>query len=227
MRKILTFEGHSAPQEGVDWAEFALRLGQRMRSGENDYGFSEEEYYVLLDDLERDYSPEGAGRKLRIGGRQAWSEVSSGPAKVRAIGQVAAEFGPGARVCDLGCGLGIVVHFCDRMGLRAMGVEYQRSLKAAHDSLGIKVVYGDLFKMDLGFLRDQDVIYLYQPVKTTDSSLALLELVHGRMRADAVVLYNGMWDRILHRVAAAGQFDVHPVHRDRSNDSNLVLLTRR
>ena len=222
--RIRTFEQHG---RGADWAGLAARLGERMAGGGLDYGFREDEYYVVMDELERNYSPEGAGRQLRIGGRQAWSEVSSGPAKVWAIGQVAAQFGPGARVCDLGCGLGVVVHFCDRMGLRAMGVEYQRSLKAAHERLGIDVVYGDLFRMDLGFLRDQDVIYLYQPVKTTDSSLALLDLVHGRMREDAVVLYNGMWDRVLHRVAAGGQFDVHPVHRDRSNDSTLVLLTRR
>lgn len=220
---IRTFEQHG---RDAWWAGLAAALGERMRAGELDYPFSEEEYYVLEDKLREEHGQFDPSRRLTIGGRQAWSEVTSGPSKVWAVSQVAREFGGRARMCDLGCGLGLVVHFCQRLGMDAMGVEYQRSLEPAHRALGIRVLYGDLFRMDMGFLADRDVIYMYQPVKTAESSIALLGLVHSAMRPDAVVLYNGMWDGILARVRRGGKFAAHPIHRDRGNDSSLVLLAR-
>lgn len=93
------------------------------------------------------------------------------------------------KLCDLGCGLGTVVYFAKKIGYNAIGVEYKKSLKAFHDKLKLDVIYGDFFKIDLSFLKDIDVVYMYRPISDISLAEKLLDLIYTNTKDDIIIVY--------------------------------------
>lgn len=90
----------------------------------------------------------------------------------------------------MGCGLGQIVYFSKKIGLNAIGVEYQTRLKAAHNELGINVIYGDFFNMDLSFLKQQDIVYLYRPIDNITGLNNLLKLIYENTGSNVIVIFS-------------------------------------
>lgn len=93
------------------------------------------------------------------------------------------------KICDLGCGYGTLLYICEKMGYDITGLEYQKKLKKFHDILNIDVIYGDFFKIDMSFLSNFDVIYLYRPIDDRNKMKELINIIHKNMREDAIVIY--------------------------------------
>ena len=93
------------------------------------------------------------------------------------------------KLCDMGCGSGGVVSFSKKIGYESIGIEYQKQLKKYHDELDINVIYGDFFKMDLSFLKNMNLIYLYRPIKDEKLCDKLLELIYENTKKDVIILY--------------------------------------
>jgi SAM-dependent methyltransferase len=98
------------------------------------------------------------------------------------------------KLCDLGCGIGTLLYFSKKIGYDVFGVEYQKELKSIHDSLGIDVVYGDFFKIDMSFLSKFDVIYLYRPIENKNKMKELINLIFNHMKKDAIIVYSYPYD---------------------------------
>ena len=93
------------------------------------------------------------------------------------------------KLCDLGCGLGTVMYFAKKIGYNVIGVEYKKSLKVFHDKLKLDVIYGDFFKIDLSFLKDIDVIYMYRPISDLILAEKLLDLIYTNTKEDVIIVY--------------------------------------
>lgn len=210
----------------INWVAFATRVSKALKSGNLNYSFSEEDYHIIEYELSDEWNKKPQEQTHQIGKRESFKEISSAPPKIWVVGEIAKVLGGKVKMCDMGCGLGLVVLFSKRMGLDAMGVEWQKRLKPVHDDLGIKVVYGDFFTMNLGFLEKQDIVYLYQPVKTTFNSLKLLDLISNNTKSDVVILYNGMWQGILDKLQDDSRFELYPLSMD-PNGSYLVLIVKK
>lgn len=209
-----------------DWEKFSKKIGAALEGGNLSYSFSEEEYHVVEDEIAREWRQSWENQTQKVRGRESFIEISSSPSKVWVIEQVAKALGgSGIRVCDMGCGLGMVVLFSQKMGLKAIGVEYQTRLKRLHKELGIDVVYGDFFSMNLDFLKEQDIVYLYQPLKTKYSSLKLVDLISEKTKSDVVILYNGMCPAILDTLVKDARYRIFPLLVE-YNGSSLCLIIK-
>lgn len=209
---------------GKDWERFSQKISNALKSKSINYPFSVEDYYVLGDELTSKWRGDYELTHM-IGKRESFREVNSEPSKIWVLKQISDKLGGGAKICDMGCGLGLVVLFCQKMGLDAIGVEWQKRLMPLHKEIGINVKYGDFFTMNLSFLKEMDIIYLYQPVKTAYDSLELLDLISANTSEKIVILYNGMWDSILKEIKNDPRFNVYYLDTNH-NYSNLVLIKK-
>lgn len=208
----------------TDWQNFCDKIREALKSGNISYPFPVDDYWILEDELSSEWRRDRE-QIHKIGKKESFREVNSDPDKVWVLKQISDKLGGSAKICDMGCGLGLVVLFCQKIGLDAIGVEWQKRLKPLHKEIGIDVKYGDFFTMNLSFLQDIDIVYLYQPVVTTYNSVKLLDLISANTSDDIVILYNGMWNSILDKIKTDTKFNVYHLYTNR-NDSNLVLITK-
>lgn len=100
------------------------------------------------------------------------------------------EYNNNLKFYDLGCGIGTLLHFTKAIGYKnPVGVELQSELKEFHEKMNLDVIYGDLLKMDLSFLKDADIIYLYKPIY--DDSLAnnLIDKILKKTKEGVIIIY--------------------------------------
>ena len=89
---------------------------------------------------------------------------------------------------DLGCGVGSVLYFLKKIGYKnPTGVEMNLDLKKYHNDLD--VIYGDLLELDLSFLRDANIIYLYRPIKDEILSSKLIDNILLNTKPGTIILY--------------------------------------
>ena len=99
------------------------------------------------------------------------------------------DFNNNFKFYDLGCGIGSLLYFAKKIGYRnPVGVEYQKDLKEIHEKLNIDVIYGDLLKIDLSFLKDADIVYLYKPIYNDSLANKLIDKILKNTK-DGVVIY--------------------------------------
>jgi hypothetical protein len=224
MKYLKLFESFNS----IDWLEFSRELALKMRSSDLDYDFSTDEFYEESDIYHSDKWIENnfKTQHIIIGGKKSFKAFPSEARQLWLIKKVADKLGGSVKMCDMGCGIGLVVKYCKKMGIDAMGVEYQKKqYQELHKKFGINVKYGDFFKMDLGFLKEQDIVYLYQPVHTKKSSLKLLKLIEENTKPDVVIIWSGMWDSIYEDLLKSDTINVYGVKRN-YNDSIMAILTK-
>lgn len=91
---------------------------------------------------------------------------------------------------DLGCGIGNVLYFVKLIGYKnPVGVELQSELKEFHEKLNLDVIYGDLLKMDLSFLKDADIIYLYKPIYDDSLANKLINKILRKTKKGVIIIY--------------------------------------
>jgi SAM-dependent methyltransferase len=91
---------------------------------------------------------------------------------------------------DLGCGIGSLLYFAKKIGYRdPVGVEYQKDLKEIHEKLNLDVIYGDLLKIDLSFLKDADIVYLYKPIYNDSLANKLIDKILKNTKDGVIIIY--------------------------------------
>lgn len=204
----------------IDWQAFSEEISRELgkykiwtegfwqRIHDLSYPFSVSEYMTLskkLSVLSYGSTPIRFS-DFKIGGKLVYEEISSEPGYVWIIKKISDRLGGGAKMCDMGCGNGLVTLYSQKLGLDAIGIEGQKRLEKIHKELGIKVYYGDFFKMGLSVLQDRDIIYLYQPVRSTKSSIELLDRIYNNTKDDVVILYQ-TFGRVLDRIKMYDKFN--------------------
>jgi SAM-dependent methyltransferase len=95
-----------------------------------------------------------------------------------------------AKLYDLGCGLGVLLHFAKEIGYyNPIGVELQTNLEIFHRQLDLDVFYGDLLDMDLSFLKSADVVYLYRPIWDENLSDELIDKILPHLKVGAMIIF--------------------------------------
>ena len=92
--------------------------------------------------------------------------------------------------CDIGCGIGNVVHYTGRMGYSSFGYDINTFLKPVHGRIKADVVYADILKDDLARLATVDVLYIYRPINDKHMMNRLFRLIHQNTKRELVVFYN-------------------------------------
>jgi hypothetical protein len=166
--------------------------------------FSESEWIEITESL-RDMAEEILGQRslsgpekgqpkqalYKAGKYLAFREFNSNYYSLQLIKAVSDSLNkPNMNFCDMGCGDGNVVYFAEQLGMNAIGVEYQSKLKECHEALDVDVLYGDFYDMDLSFLKEQDMVYLYWPVMDREGMRKLFELIYENTKEDVVVIFN-------------------------------------
>lgn len=196
--------------------------------------FTDEEYWVVTENMVDWYGYQSdsdealePGWVLIPGGGAAFREIPSDVLYLRLIKAVADArarhlgLGPGhrQRLLDMGCGVGTVVGFCDRMGLDAVGIEIQSSLSGAHRELGVRVTYGDFFQAAPPLLEETDIVYLYRPTNDLSQVDRLVEMIRRHTADDAVVVFAHLDDQ-----ADVAGYDKIVFKREYEGYSTCVLL---
>lgn len=100
------------------------------------------------------------------------------------------DFNNNFKFYDLGCGIGSLLYFAKKIGYRnPVGVEYQKDLKEIHEKLNIDVIYGDLLKIDLSFLKDADIVYLYKPIYNDSLANKLIDIILKNTKDGSIIIY--------------------------------------
>jgi len=100
------------------------------------------------------------------------------------------DFNNNYKFYDLGCGIGSLLYFVKKIGYKnPIGVEYQEELKDTHKKLNLDVIYGDLLKIDLSFLKDGDIIYLYKPIYDDSLANKLIDKILKNTKDDVIIIY--------------------------------------
>jgi SAM-dependent methyltransferase len=92
--------------------------------------------------------------------------------------------------CDLGCGIGNVLHYTRKLGYSSYGYEINGALRTVHARHKMQVLYEDVLKADLGRFGETDVLYLYRPINDTRLMNKLLALIHRHTAEDVIICYN-------------------------------------
>jgi hypothetical protein len=152
-------------------------------------------------------------------GYNSFREVASDHYSLKVIKAVANKLEkPNINFCDFGCGLGQIVYYCKKMGMNSIGVEFQERLEAAHKSLGIDVLYGNFFDMDLSFLKTQDIIYAYRPIDDTAGITKLLSLLYNNTKEDIVIIFSMLDSR------SQSNFEKIVIRKKRQLFQDCILL---
>jgi 2-polyprenyl-3-methyl-5-hydroxy-6-metoxy-1,4-benzoquinol methylase len=99
-------------------------------------------------------------------------------------------------LCDMGCGLGTFIYFCNKMGIKSYGVEYLKKYKEIHDKIQLDVKYGNFFEMNLSFLKKIDIVYLYRPIEDPNTMGKLLELIYNNTKDDVILVFSDLQGNI-------------------------------
>ena len=100
------------------------------------------------------------------------------------------DFNNNYKFYDLGCGIGSLLYFAKKIGYRdPVGVEYQKDLKEIHEKLNLDVIYGDLLKIDLSFLKDADIVYLYKPIYNDSLANKLIDKILKNTKDGVIIIY--------------------------------------
>lgn len=68
-------------------------------------------------------------------------------------------------------------------------MEYQLGLQKFHKKLNLNVIYGDLLKIDLSFLKDADIIYLYRPIYDDFLAKKLINKILKNSKKEVIIIY--------------------------------------
>jgi len=162
---------------------------------------SENMYMKLLSDMDPDkYTKDGEfinydkygeyQHSYKLGDYYANHAIYSDYLNIKTLKYIKDKSNKKLKICDLGCGYGTFLYVCKKMGYDVTGVEYQKKMKKFNKMLGIEdVIYGDFFNINMSFLSDFDVIYLYRPIDNPNKMKDLINIVHKNMRSDAIVVY--------------------------------------
>ena len=118
----------------------------------------------------------------------------------------------------MGCGIGSFAYFAEKLGYNVTGIEGQVALKKFHKELGINVIYGDFFKIDMSILKNMDVIYLYRPISDFELSNKLMDLIYKNTKKEVVIVY---------RFAHFYKKEVTQIWKYRYVGDDLSILTKR
>jgi len=94
------------------------------------------------------------------------------------------------KLCDLGCGIGNVIYFSEKLCYDSMGVEKLDIFKEIYKKYNLNVIVGDLLEIDLSFLNDIDVVYMYRPISDIDKLNYLVDKVSNNMKSNSILYFN-------------------------------------
>jgi len=94
---------------------------------------------------------------------------------------------PGYKLMDIGCGLGNILRLSNYIGYKSWGVEINDKLSKYHD--GLNVIYGDVLNIDLKFIKDFDILFLYRPIMGNDKSDQLFKLIYDNCKDSVKIIY--------------------------------------
>jgi SAM-dependent methyltransferase len=93
-------------------------------------------------------------------------------------------------LCDIGCGIGNVLHFAQKLGYKAFGYELNKGLQPLHKKLQLDVVQGNILETDMTRLATADIVYMYRPVNNDKLMNKLFRKIYDTTKPNIVMLYN-------------------------------------
>lgn len=99
-------------------------------------------------------------------------------------------YGRKLKLCDLGCGIGNILYFPRKLGYDVMGVEMQKRFEPIYNKYNLEVINGDLLNMDISFLKNMDIVYVYRPIRDHVLMNSLLDRVYTNMRSGSILIVN-------------------------------------
>ena len=93
----------------------------------------------------------------------------------------------GSKLLDIGCGFGNILRLSNYIGYESTGIEINEKLSKYHK--GLNVIYGDILNMNLNFIKEFDIIYLYRPIEPLDKCDKLFDLLYDNMKDSCKIIY--------------------------------------
>lgn len=94
------------------------------------------------------------------------------------------------KLYDLGCGIGNVLYFAKKIGFQnPIGIESQKEFKKIHDKLNLDIIYGNLLQMNLNFLQNADIVYLYKPIYDDSLAKKLIDKLLENTKSEVIIIY--------------------------------------
>jgi 2-polyprenyl-3-methyl-5-hydroxy-6-metoxy-1,4-benzoquinol methylase len=146
--------------------------------------FTSNEYYNFVDK----YLPSGADEDLYVDGSDSFREIATEYDDLKYLNYIKTYI-TNPILCDMGCGIGNILHFCNKMGYKTFGYEFNKSLSKIHKKVGVDVIYGDFFTTDLSKLKTCDVVFLYRPISSGPSMNKLFKLIRSNTKDNVIIVY--------------------------------------
>ncbi|MES2703990.1 MAG: hypothetical protein V4649_15220 [Bacteroidota bacterium] len=148
--------------------------------------FSSKQYYAFTEK----YLPKSVDEALYIDDDSTYyREIATDYDDLKLL-QFVRQYIAGSFLCDVGCGIGNVLHFAAMLGYTAFGYDINTGLRRIHKRLTVDVLYGDLLSMGLTRMADANVIYLYRPIGDDKLMNRLLARIHRHTGPETMVIYN-------------------------------------
>jgi len=96
---------------------------------------------------------------------------------------------PNLNLLDIGCGIGNILELSTEIGYNSYGVEINKRLSKYHKELNLNVKYDNILNMDLSFLKNIDIIYLYRPIGDIEKSNILFEKIYKYCKNSCKIIY--------------------------------------
>lgn len=146
--------------------------------------FEGERYDNILKGYGKDYDDLSKKRGVKPNEEGYFEEL---PSKGIAEELLEEYYKPGFKLLDIGCGLGNILKMGNEIGYQSTGIEINEELKKYHNDLN--VIYGDVLKMDLRFIREFDIIYLYRPIGSLDKCDDLFQKIYDNCKDSCIIIY--------------------------------------
>lgn len=92
-------------------------------------------------------------------------------------------------LCDMGCGIGNVVFFSEKIGYKSMGIEMQQVYNEHYKKYNINVINDNLLNIDYSFLKDIDVVYIYRPIINKDIMQEVINKIYDNMKINSFLYF--------------------------------------
>lgn len=93
------------------------------------------------------------------------------------------------KLCDLGCGIGNIVYFSEKIGYESIGIEMQNIYKEHYLKYNINVINDNLLNIDYSFLKNIDVVYIYRPIINRDIMQNIIDKIYDKMKINSFLYF--------------------------------------